>query len=111
MPAESDPGSVVLRVRGRVSAADHVYAHDRVAQLGRLVPDDAFSGSVTIVVDGARLVKASAEVHVNHSTARAQTEAATVADAVDLLHDTLRDRIQVLGRGGEEGGNDASSSR
>lgn len=114
MPDRIHTGRVIVHVRGRVSAADHVYAHDRVAQLGRLVPGERFQGTVSIVADGPPVcsVVAFADVDIDGVAAHARSESPTISGAVDLLHDRLVRCIEALAptsRGASSAG--AQSSR
>lgn len=90
---------VIVHVRGHVSAAEHVYAHDRVAQLRRLAADRPFRSTVSIVADRAQRtgVSASAQIHVDGWQAHAHAEGTTISVAVDRLQDRLRECIEGFG--------------
>lgn len=94
-------GEVVVQARGPVPRADQAYAHDKVAQLRRLVSGPVLFARVDLVVhqDPARerpaLVKA--ELDVNGHLVRAHAAASTVRAAVDLLEARLRERLERLG--------------
>jgi len=94
-------GGVIVHIRGRVTAAEHVYAHDRVDRLRRLVPGKPFHGTVSIVAEGApgAVVSASGEVHIDGQVARAEANGSGIRTAIDLLDERLRDSIERLGIG------------
>jgi ribosome-associated translation inhibitor RaiA len=95
-------GAVMVHARGRMSAAEHVYAHDRVAQLRRLVPGDGFQSTVRIdadhATDGDVSVSATGVIRCDGGTVQASVAAPTITDAVDVLHDRLREGIEAQSR-------------
>ena len=92
-------GGVIVNIRGRVTAAEHVYAHDRIERLRRLARGEDFRGTVSIVAEGTpgAVVSASGEVHLDGHVARAEADGATIRNAIDLLDERLRDSIERLG--------------
>jgi len=95
---ESVRGTVTLDVHGRVTAAEHAYAHDQIAGLRRLVPASKFRARVTVDADRDRSwpVLATAEVVVDDDVVRADTGAVSMHAAVDQLEAHLRRWIQSL---------------
>jgi ribosome-associated translation inhibitor RaiA len=95
-------GGVTVHARGHVSAAEHVYAHDRVAQLRRIVPGAGFQGEVRIDADrdtgDGVSVAAACELRFGDRVVQANVEAPTITDAVDALHERLREGIEAQSR-------------
>jgi ribosome-associated translation inhibitor RaiA len=91
-------GEVVVHAHGRVSPAEHVYAHDKIAHLGRVTGDRVMAARVDLIAhaDPARQLPALAkgELKVDRQTVRAHAEAETMTAAVDALQARLRERLE-----------------
>ncbi|MCI4354643.1 MAG: HPF/RaiA family ribosome-associated protein [Thermoplasmata archaeon] len=91
-------GNLVVHAHGRVSPADHAYAHDKVARACRLTREPVRSTRVDLVVhaDPARdrPAFAKAEVDVDGQLVRAHAVGGTMHAAIDLLEARLRHRLE-----------------
>ncbi len=86
---------VIVHALGKLTAAEHVYARDRIAQLRSLGRGGDIRGTVMIVKPAIpdAIVLASAGVEIDGKSWRARAEARTVNLAVDGLRQELHDRI------------------
>ena len=93
-PDRSD--EVIVHARGRMTAADHVHARDRIVQLRRLIPNRSFKSIVRIVVDDGSdgLVSTSGEIHLDGHVLRARAEGTTIRSAIAKLEQWLREGIE-----------------
>ena len=92
---------VVVHAHGRVSPADHVYAHEKVKRACRFAhgPVPFARVDLEIHTNPSRELKASvrAELDVDGHMVRAHADAETIRAAIDLLEDRLRDQLDRLG--------------
>jgi ribosome-associated translation inhibitor RaiA len=90
--------TVTVGVRGRMTAAEHVYAHDRIAALRRLVePTTQVRSKVSVDLDARRdpreRVLAQAEVCVGAEVVTASAQGSDPHGAIDALEARLREGI------------------
>ncbi len=115
-PSGGEAREVAVHTRGDVSAADREYAQNKVGHLQSLARGPVLFAQVDLTAHAdparERPASAKAELDVDGRLVRAHVAAATMHEAVDLLEDRLRVRLERLAhheeskhlrhRGGEE---------
>lgn len=91
---------VEIVVHGDAGPAITTYAHEKISRITRFVSDPIRSAQVTLRVAGdparERPAIAKASLDVNGTLVRAHVAAHDVREAIDLLEDRLRDRLEHL---------------
>ena len=92
--------AVEVSTRGRVGAAEKRYAEEKIARIGKLAPRPVLFARVILREEAnpsvARRSVAEANLDVSGRIVRAQVAAAHMREAVDLLEERLRRRLEEL---------------
>lgn len=92
------PVSVEVTVRGQLPPGAAEYAREKVGKLIRLAPEPVLFARARLTRDGnpavPRPVVAQANLDVNGRLVRAQADAPTVEEAIDLLEAKLRRQLE-----------------
>jgi ribosome-associated translation inhibitor RaiA len=89
---------VHLSTRGAISDAQRVQAREKVARLARLCREPVRVAQIRLVLDSGtgrgRPAEVEAAIDIDGTLARAHVAAATIPEAIDLVVDRLRRRIE-----------------
>ena len=91
-------GALIVHAHGRVSPADHVYAHQKVTRVCRFAHAPVLSVRVDLETHAnpsrEQRASAKAELNINGEIVRAHADAQTTRAAIDLLEARLRRQIE-----------------
>ena len=98
MSTTETPEDVVVHSEGLVNGAERAYAREKVGHVRRFAPGPVLyaRADLTAHADPARERPffAKAEMDVNGRLVRARVSAASMSEAIDLLADRLRERLE-----------------